>query len=98
MPNEPLDIEKWRKEYALKLEERGKELSEKASKKGYVERSNKETSFKYHVAMINEPEDYDDEVGFQRMTVRVTEYQIDGDWVKQLRKSLQPTKEYKPGK
>lgn len=43
-------------------------------------------------------QDYDDEVGFQRMTVRVTEYQIDGDWVKQLRKSLQPTKEYKPGK
>ncbi len=64
VPNEPLDIEKWRKEYALKLEERGKELSEKASKKGYVERSNKETSFKYHVAMINEPEDYDDEVEY----------------------------------
>ncbi len=64
VPNEPLDIEKWRKEYALKLEERGKELSEKASKKGYVERSNKETSFKYHVAVINEPEDYDDEVEY----------------------------------
>ncbi len=64
VPNGPLDIEKWRKEYALMLEERGKELSEKASKKGYVERSNKETSFKYHVAMINEPEDYDDEVEY----------------------------------
>ena len=64
VPNEPLDIEKWRKEYASKLEEKGKELSKKASKKGYVERSNKETSFKYHVAMINEPEDYDDEVEY----------------------------------
>ncbi len=64
VPNEPLDVEKWRKDYASKLEEKGKELSEKASKKGYVERSNKETSFKYHVAMINEPEDYDDEVEY----------------------------------
>ena len=64
VPNEPLDIAAWRKEYALKLEEKGRELSEKAAKKGYVERSNKETSFKYHVAMINEPEDYDDEIEY----------------------------------
>ena len=64
VPNEPLDIAAWRKEYALKLEEKGRELSEKAAKKGYVERSNKETSFKYHVAMINEAEDYDDEVEY----------------------------------
>jgi len=64
VPNEPLDIATWRKEYALKLEEKGRELSEKAAKKGYVERSNKETSFKYHVAMINEAEDYDDEVEY----------------------------------
>ena len=64
VPNEPLDIATWRKEYALKLEEKGRELSEKAAKKGYVERSNKETSFKYHVAMINEAEDYDDEIEY----------------------------------
>ena len=64
VPNEPLDIAAWRKEYALKLEEKGRELSEKAAKKGYVERSNKETSFKYHVAMINELEDYDDEIEY----------------------------------
>ena len=64
VPNEPLDIAAWRKEYALKLEEKGRELSEKAAKKGYVERSNKETSFKYHVAMINEAEDYDDEIEY----------------------------------
>ena len=43
-------------------------------------------------------QDYDDEAGFQRMTVRLLEYQIEGDWVKQLRKSLQPTYTYKPGK
>lgn len=43
-------------------------------------------------------QDYDDEEGFQRMTIRLLEYQIEGDWVKQLRKSLQPTYTYKPGK
>ena len=43
-------------------------------------------------------QDYDDEEGFQRMTVRLLEYQIEGDWVKQLRKSLQPTYTYKPKK
>ena len=32
------------------------------------------------------------------MTVRVVEYQINGDWVKKLRGNLQPTYEYKPGK
>ena len=43
-------------------------------------------------------QDYDSEKGFQRMTVRVVEYQINGDWVKKLRGNLQPTYEYKPGK
>ena len=43
-------------------------------------------------------QDYDDEAGFQRMTIRLLEYQIEGDWVKQLRKSLQPTYTYKPKK
>ena len=43
-------------------------------------------------------QDYDDEEGFQRMTIRLLEYQIEGDWVKQLRKSLQPTYTYKPKK
>ena len=40
--------------------------------------------------------DYDDEKGFQRMTVRVVEYQINNDWVKKLRPSVQPEYEYKP--
>ena len=37
-------------------------MAEKASKKGYVEKTNKETTFKYHVAKVDEFEDYDDEV------------------------------------
>ena len=40
-----------------------KELQDKkAQQKGYVEKGNKDTVFKYHIAMINENEDYGDEV------------------------------------
>ena len=40
-------------------------------------------------------QNYDSEVGFQRMTVRIVEYQIDNDWVKALRRNQQPKYEYK---
>ena len=43
-------------------------------------------------------QEYDPNVGFQWMTVRVTEYQINGDWVKVLRSYLQPVYKYTPGK
>ena len=40
--------------------------------------------------------DYDDEAGFQRMTVRIVKYQIDNDWIMVIRKDDQPTYKYKP--
>ena len=40
--------------------------------------------------------DYDKDAGFQWMTVRVTQFQINGDWVKTIRKNKQPKYEYKP--
>ena len=40
-------------------------------------------------------QDLDSSKSFQRMTVRVVEYQINGDWVKKLRSGLQPVYEYK---
>jgi ABC-type sugar transport system ATPase subunit len=61
VPNEPLDIKKWHADLAARKEAEAEEHAKKASQKGYVERSNKETSFKYHIAMIDEPEDYGDE-------------------------------------
>ena len=61
-PNEKLDLEKWHTDTEKQLEEIAKANAEKASHKGYVEKTNKETNFKYHVAKINETEDYDDEV------------------------------------
>ena len=38
--------------------------------------------------------DYDENVEFGQMIVRVVEYQIENDWIKVLRKNVQPTYEY----
>ena len=64
VPNEPIDIKKWHADLNTEKEAEAKELAKKASQKGYVERSNKETNFKYHIAMIDQPEDYGDEVEY----------------------------------
>lgn len=61
-PNEEISLEGWYRKQS-ELDEKAKEIeAEKAKKKGYVEKGNKETNFKYHVAVIDENEDYDDEV------------------------------------
>ena len=60
--NEPTDIARW---YVDEREQEriARELhDQKASQKGYVEKGNKDTVFKYHVALIDEVEDYGDEV------------------------------------
>jgi len=62
VPNEPLNVAKW---YADEAELEAKvaaEKAEKAKQKGYVEKGNKDSVFKYHVAMVDEVEDYGDEV------------------------------------
>jgi len=61
-PNEKLDLKAWRADLAKELEAKAEAQAEKAKQKGYVEKTNKEVPFKYHVAKINEVEDYDDEV------------------------------------
>ena len=62
VPNEAIDINKWHEDYAAMKKEEADLLNEKAAMKGYVEKSNKETTFKYHIAKVDELEDYDDEV------------------------------------
>ena len=42
--------------------------------------------------------DLNPEAVFHQMTVRITEYQINGDWVKTLRSHLRPVYKYKPKK
>ncbi|MBQ1509173.1 MAG: ABC transporter ATP-binding protein, partial [Erysipelotrichaceae bacterium] len=61
-PNEKLSLREWYDAEKKAEEAAAEEKRIKASQKGYVERGNKETSFRYHVAMIDEPEDYGDEI------------------------------------
>jgi len=60
-PNESLDLKKWREDLSEQIKKEEELHAAKASQKGYVEKTNKETTFKYHIAQINEAEDYDDE-------------------------------------
>ena len=62
VPNEGLDINKWFEDDEKTLELAKEELAKKAAQKGYVEKSNKETNFRYHIAKVDEFEDYGDEV------------------------------------
>ena len=61
-PNDKLDLAAWRADLAKELEAKKLAQDEKAKQKGYVEKSNKEVPFKYHIAKVNDVEDYDDEV------------------------------------
>ncbi len=60
--NEPVELEQWYKNQN-ELAVQAKQLEiEKSKTKGYVEKSNKETPFNYHVPLVDEIEDLDDEV------------------------------------
>lgn len=60
-PNEKIDVDKWHQDLKVQEEKEAEEEKVKLSKKGAVEKQNKETNFKYHVAMVNEVEDFGDE-------------------------------------
>ena len=64
VPNHKLDIEKWHNELEKIDAWEAEELAKKASQKGYVEKTNKSSLFKYHIAKVDELEDYDDEVEY----------------------------------
>ncbi len=61
-PNEALKISDWYQEQA-KADAAHKEAeAEKAKQKGYVEKGNKDTLFRHHIALVNETEDFGDEI------------------------------------
>ena len=62
VPNESLDLEAWHKETDALLEKKKETEADKAKQKGFVEKSNKETVFKYHINTTEENEDYGDEI------------------------------------
>ncbi|MDO4378028.1 MAG: ATP-binding cassette domain-containing protein [Erysipelotrichia bacterium] len=61
-PNEQLDIAEWYKQQEEVDRKRSENESSKSLQKGYVEKSNKEVNFKYHIAKVEETEDFDDEI------------------------------------
>ena len=60
--NESCDIAEWYRKEREEEKVRRELHEKKASEKGYVEKSNKDTVFRYHVAMVEESEDYGDEI------------------------------------
>jgi len=57
-----LDLSAWFREQEAADEAHRAAEAEKAKQKGHVEKGNKDTLFRYHVAMVNETEDFGDEV------------------------------------
>lgn len=54
---EKLDLEKWFAERDAAEKKAADELKKKASEKGYVEKENKDETFKYHIAKVEEEDD-----------------------------------------
>lgn len=65
-PNEKIDLAKWHQDNQKAIDSAKELEAAKASKKGFVERDNKESSFRYHISLINSEEDYGDEVEFSQ--------------------------------
>jgi ABC-type sugar transport system ATPase subunit len=57
IPNEPLDLAAWFKDRDDQQAQRIAALKEKASRKGYVEKGNKDEPFRYHIARVDEVDD-----------------------------------------
>ncbi|MCR4607217.1 MAG: ABC transporter ATP-binding protein [Oscillospiraceae bacterium] len=62
VPNAPLSLDSWYSEQDASDASRKEAEAEKAKQKGYIEKGNKDTLFRYHVATVDEGEDYGDEV------------------------------------
>lgn len=88
-PEGVLNLTEWHQQQKEIAEKRRLEENEKANLKGYVEKSNKEVNFKYHIAKVEEAEDFNDEIevtendfviGIRPEFVRITESgKLNGD-------------------
>ncbi len=61
-PEKAMSIKEWRTELAKKNEAKAAELAQRAKSKGYVEKSNKEDAFLYHISRVEETDDSFDAV------------------------------------
>ncbi len=60
-PKEPIGISDWYAAQAKADDDRRQAEAEKAKQKGYVEKGNKDTLFRHHIAKVDELEDFGDE-------------------------------------
>ena len=56
-PAEPLDLPAWFAGRDARKAEKAAALAEAASKKGYVEKGNKDETFRYHISLVEEKDD-----------------------------------------
>ena len=56
-PEKPLDLPRWFAHRDAELERQAEILKARASEKGYVEKSNKDETFRYHVAKVHDEDD-----------------------------------------
>ena len=56
-PSEPLDLARWFASRDAETEAKQAALKEKAAQKGYVEKGNKDETFRYHIARVDEIDD-----------------------------------------
>ncbi len=61
-PKDPISIPDWFAQADADAAAKQAADAEKAGRKGYVEKGNKDTLFRYHVAVVDEQEDFGDEV------------------------------------
>ena len=61
-PNQPLQLTDWYRQQEQADADRKAAEAEKAKQKGYVEKGNKDTLFRHHIALVNEVEDFGDEI------------------------------------
>lgn len=56
-PNRPLELTAWFRERDRKAQERMEEQKRRASDRSYVEKGNKDETFRYHIAKVAEEDD-----------------------------------------
>ena len=61
-PDGPLSLTQWYADAEAAEAARKAAEAEKSAKKGHIEKGNKDSLFRYHVAMVDETEDFGDEV------------------------------------
>ena len=57
VPEKPMQLSQWFRQRDEDLEAQARELKVRAAESGYVEKSNKDETFRYHIALVNDEDD-----------------------------------------